>query len=155
MLKFIRRVHIRPTSCDWDAKFSETRVQRSFNVNLISSAFNKQTQNLGQQSEDAKSVRPVSCLSAWESRLWINGGHEPRVGCLAPKELKKLFEFFNSESHSFLPVIGAPASCKEEPPIWVSGVVALNEEATGLIFEAISMVNSSKKMKKKAQTFLF
>jgi len=47
------------------------------------------------------------------------------------------------------------ASCEEEPPISVSGAVALNEKTISLVFGAISMVNSSKKTKKKARAFLF
>ena len=41
----------------------------------------------------------------------------------------------------FLPEMGA--SCMEEPPIWAFGAIALEDEATGLVFGAISIVNSA------------
>jgi len=40
----------------------------------------------------------------------------------------------------FLPEMGA--SCVEEPPIWTFGATALEDEATGFVFRAISTVNS-------------
>ena len=41
----------------------------------------------------------------------------------------------------FLPKIGA--SYVDELPIWASGAIALEDEATGLVFKAISIVNST------------
>ena len=53
-----------------------------------------------------------------------------------------------------LPEMGA--SCVEEPPIWTSGVTALEEEATSLVFEAIfngEFFRKDEKKKEKARSF--
>ena len=50
-----------------------------------------------------------------------------------------------------LPEIGA--SCMEEPPIWVSGATAFEDEATCLAFGAIATVESVLKMVKTEKSF--
>ena len=50
-----------------------------------------------------------------------------------------------------LPEIGA--SCIEEPPIWISGVIALEDEEAGLVFSAISTVKSVLKTIKLEKSF--
>ena len=50
-------------------------------------------------------------------------------------------------SNGSLPKTGA--SYMEEPPICVSGAIALDDEATSFIFEAISTVNSVSKMRER------
>jgi len=49
-----------------------------------------------------------------------------------------------------LPEMGA--SCVEEPPIWISGAIVLEDEVAGLVFGAISTEKSvlkTMKMEKK------
>ena len=50
-----------------------------------------------------------------------------------------------------LPEIGA--SCMEEPPIWVSGATAFEDEAVCLAFGAIATVESVLKMVKTEKSF--
>ena len=50
-----------------------------------------------------------------------------------------------------LPEMGA--SCVEVPPIGTSGVIALEDEATCLVFGAISTVKSVLKMKESGKSF--
>ena len=51
-----------------------------------------------------------------------------------------------TKSDGFTTWIGA--SCMEEPPIWISGVTALEDETTGLVLGAISTVKSLLKVVK-------
>ena len=54
-------------------------------------------------------------------------------------------------SNGSLPEMGA--SCVEELPICISGATALDDEATGFVFGAISTVNSVSKTKERRKKF--
>ena len=60
-----------------------------------------------------------------------------------------------TRSNGSLPKMGT--SCVEEPPICTSGAIALDDEATGFVFGAISTMNfvsKTRKGKKKLRVFL-
>ena len=45
------------------------------------------------------------------------------------------------------------ASCVEEPPIWTSGAIMLEEEATGLVLGAIESFGEDGEKEEKARAF--
>ena len=52
-----------------------------------------------------------------------------------------------------LPEMGA--SCMEEPPIWISGVIALEDEAACFVFGVMATVKSVSQMKKNEKALSF